>query len=766
MKAFLLILPFCILPFATLNAQNARTISGVIYADDTEKTPVSGVSILLKSTGEFFKSDDKGFFSIISESPLDTLVLTELNYRKKQLPINDQTPMPLTIFLERQTRVIEDVVINTGYQSLPKERVTGSFYKIDNDVFNQTVSTDVVSRLEGISSGLLFDKRDDRKTKIQIRGLNTLISESQPLIILDNFPYEGDINDINPNDVEDITILKDAAAASIWGARAGNGVIVITTKKGKFNNPFSVSFNSNTTISEKPNLGNIPFIPSSEYIELERFLYDKGYYNSKLGDPARYPMTPVVELLLNENLSSSELEEQLDRLERYDVRDEFDKYLYRTGIKQQYSLSLNGGTEKVHYYFSTGYDKNRDNLVGNDYARFTLRSSTTFRPHKKIQVQTDFLYTQTNSDNNNPGGTLNAYKVGQWSLYPYARLADDNGTPLSLDYQSSRRYTDTVGNGDLLDWKYYPLQELAESNNSSTRHNLVGNLGIRYNIIKGLDADVKYQYEKTFGDNRNYRNENMFYTRDMINRYTNLSSTDPALRNPVPIGGIMDITNSDLTAQSLRGQLNIDRQWGKKGQITAIAGFEMRDTHTQQYSNRTYGYDPEFLSSKSVDYVNYYPSYENLFGRQRIPTASGFKQFLYRYVSMYTNAAYTFKDRYTLSASARKDASNIFGVDANDRGTPLWSTGLAWDISKEEFFDLEKLSYLKLRATYGYSGNVNHEISALTIIKYAPVNYSLVNMDFAEIKNAPNPNLRWEKVNMMNFGVDISAFNDRLTGSI
>lgn len=147
-------------------------------------------------------------------------------------------------------------IVSTGYQTLPKERATGSFVQINNELLNRRISTNVLDRLEGIASGVVFNRNNlpsNERMGISIRGRSTIdpLVNANPLVVLDNFPYEGDLANINPNDIESITLLKDAAAASIWGARAGNGVIVITSKKGAFNKPLKVELNTNVTIGAK-----------------------------------------------------------------------------------------------------------------------------------------------------------------------------------------------------------------------------------------------------------------------------------------------------------------------------------------------------------------------------------------------------------------------------------------------------------------------------------------------------------------------------------
>src|SRR5690606_26350198 len=215
---------------------------------------------------------------------------------------------------------------STGYQTLPKERATGSFVQVDNELLNRRVSTNILDRLDGVTSGLVFDRRAGNNQNINIRGISTIFSDNLPLIVVDNFPYEGALENINPNDIESITVLKDAAAASIWGVRAGNGVIVITTKKGAKGSKRTVSFNANTTVAEKPNLFYEPQMASGSYVEIEEFLFNNGYFDAALRNDFQ-SVSPVVEALyLNRQglLGDAETADRLSGFKQTDVRNDLE----------------------------------------------------------------------------------------------------------------------------------------------------------------------------------------------------------------------------------------------------------------------------------------------------------------------------------------------------------------------------------------------------------------------------------------------------------
>ncbi|MGN0019489.1 MAG: SusC/RagA family TonB-linked outer membrane protein, partial [Sphingobacterium hotanense] len=214
-----------------------------------------------------------------------------------------------------------------------------------------------------------------------------------------------------------------------------------------------------------------------------------------------------------------------------------------------------------------------------------------------------------------------------------------------------------------------------------------------------------------------------------------------------------------------RGQLNYNKTWNTAHELSAILGMEIRETHTTSNRNRTYGYNGELLTFGGVNFADLLPTYNNLRGLLRIPNNINFEDNLFRFTSYYANAGYTLKDKYTLSASLRKDASNLFGVATNQKGVPLWSSGMSWQVHKEDFYRLEMLPLLKLRMTYGYNGNVDNTLSALTTLRYASNTY-LTGLDYAYVFSPGNPELRWEKSGMLNLGIDFGFKNNRFSGSI
>jgi len=754
---------FLLLLFALITnviyGQGRPKLSGKVISA-TDYLPLRGATIKTDKSPGNYKTDQNGYFNFTATAKEGKLIVSFIGYQSVEVPFAELNYGPFEITLSPLSNNLQEVTVSTGFQTLPKERATGSFSVVNNELFNRSISTNVISRLNGVTSGLLFDKTAGNSLGITVRGKSTIWANSQPLIILDNFPYEGDINNLNPNDVESVTVLKDAAAASIWGTRAGNGVIVITTKRGKYNQPFTVSFNSNLNITQKPDLFYEKKISTADYIGVEQFLFDKGRYNSYISD-GNTALTPAVELMLktrNGAITTTERDAQLNLLTQHDVRNDLSKYFYQQSINQQYALNLSGGSDKQQYYISGGLDKNLATLVGNSYDRISLNANNTYSLlNHRLEISTGMLYTKSNNDNNAVSPIF-----GNGSLYPYAALADAQGNALPLaKYRTG--FPGNKANLALLDWGYKPLDEISFADNTTSRTDYQVSLGLKYKILPALSAEVKYRYGNGTTENRNHNSQQTYFTRNLINYYTQINTTTGAVTRPVPLGDILSLSDGAYTSQNLRGQINYNGNWKNKHQLTAIAGAEVGEVLTRSNSYTMYGYDPNRETSLPVDFTGYYPNYITG-GSLNIPSGLGLSKLTNRTISFFGNAAYTFLNRYTLSASARSDGSNLFGVRTNQKWAPLWSIGTGWDISKESFYHSNLVPSLKLRATYGYNGNIDKNVTAFLTTQIVGVNrYSAIS---STILNPPNPDLTWERVGQLNIGLDFGFKNNIVSGSI
>ncbi len=755
------------------------TLKGKIINEQME--PVAGATITLKrsvnsqpsSVITQLSSDPKGEFILSNVRLTDTLIITAIGYETATETLDFNSRGLTTIILKRRTSVLDEVVVNTGYQTFSKRQAPGSYETITPEIISRRSSTDLLSRLEGLSS-LLFDRRKLAAgqtalsaASLSIRGISTLTEAIKaPLVVVDNFSYEGDIMNINPADVENITLLKDAAAAAIWGARAANGVIVITTKKGQYNRPVAIALTMGINKTQQPDLFYYPRMSVSDFLDVEAMLFNKGFFNADINSTtARPALTPFVEMLVKRRagqLTSADSLAFVNSLKTFDVRNDFEQYIYRPGLNHQYALNVSGSAAKIRYYLSAGYDNNLSNLAGSDYRRSTLRSHTAFVPFKNAELQLGFQFTQSLARNNSIGGIESFSYRANKLIFPYARLMDDEGAPAVLvkDYRTG--YTDTAGGGRLLNWKYRPLEEKNLSDNTTSSQDVVLNLSANYKFSSLLNAEWSYQYERTNAKTKNYHPPQSYYTRDLVNLYTQLSAS--STKYIIPLGGILDLSGYDLFAHAARGQLNFQKKLGTKQSLSALAGTELRQTNTVSSAFRTYGFNNDILTFGNVDYVNTYPRYGNR-GNARVPDNLSFDDRLNRFVSLYAKAEYSFDNRYIAALSARRDASNLFGVSQNNKWKPLWSAGTTWNISGEKFYHSKWLPSLRWRFSYGYTGNANNTISPYTILRYLTAPNEL-GEPYVNIQSPGDPGLGWETIRMINTGLDFALKNNRLAGSI
>lgn len=728
--------------------------------------PVAGVSIALKGGKVVGVSNDNGEFTLNNIPDGATLVFSGVNIQTYETKLNGRTE--LAIAAKAKVVALEDVTIeaNTGYQKVKPNEVTGAINVVTNQQINQQAGTNILKRLDGMAPAILFDTKRTTPTKklgITVRGLSSISGPLDPLIVLDGFIYEGDINNINPNIVDNVTLLKDAAATSIWGARAGNGVIVITTKKGKFNQPLRVNVSSTVIVNSKPDLYYLPQMSSSDYINVEQFLYKNGAYNSQFTATTRPALSPAVEIFRKRSLgqiTAADSSSQIDALKSIDIRDQFNRYFYSNPVTQQYTAGLTGGSANNAYSFVAAYDKSLNELSAR-YQKMNVKIDNQFRLLKNLTVNTSIYYTNSKNESGKPAyGSI----VVAGTARPYTQFADDAGNALSVDIALRGLYTDTAGAGKLLNWKYYPLEDYKHNTTTTNLQELFASLALQYRVNDFLSADISYQYQRQQSSVVQWMDDQSFFARDLINRYTNLNQTSALLRNPVAIGGIRKESNRNIRSQTVRGQVNFNKTWGDHN-VSAITGAEGREVYSNGDDFTIYGYNTDPFTSANTDFVNSYPLY--LGGTAVIPgRANTTSDVFNRFISAYGNAVYTYRKRYNFSLSGRRDGANVFGANTNDRWKPLWSTGLGWRLSEEPFYHLAFLPELRLRATYGFSGNVDLTKTALPIATYSTTANPYTGYRYGNISVLNDPDLRWEKVGTINFGADFGLKRNIVFGSV
>lgn len=731
------------------------TLSGRIRNQSGRFLP--GVNVTVQARGITQQSDKQGVFQLFGLRSGDLVSFKFIGFRDTAITYSTDL-RTLDVVLTEDSGVIQqvDIAASTGYQRIPKERAVGAFETIDAARLENVVSHNILAKLEGQTS-LLFDKTASRPA-LTLRGINTMEGNTQPLIILDNFPYQGDIESINPLDVQNITLLKDASAASIWGARASNGVIVITTKQGTSGQRSNITASSISTVGEIPALYYPNVIDSRSLVELEREMFDRGVYNSFLNNVQRTWLSPVVESLFahrDGTLDAQTLQGRLADIANTDNRQQYAELMYRPSFNQQHHVSLSSATHRSTYYASAGYDRNVSNLASR-LQRFSMRVNYSYRLLEGLHWNNSLQLAHSSQRSGH-----NGYPAAGYHNRPYLNLVDDNGQHIP-HYNLERGYADSMlESGQLLDWRRYPLQEKDLDRQQTITPSAVISTGLTYTIMDGLSAQAVYRYDRQRQELLHMRELGSYFTRNLINTFTQLSDNGPLRR--VPIGGIRQDGTMDLRSHNLRGQLTWARSWGRH-HLNALAGGEVRKTNESLVQGGVYGYDPGTLTSGLVNYVD--PARHLLLGtNQFIPDPHVFRSRQDNFVSGFFNAGYDMDGKYLLTVSARRDASNNFGMAANERWNPMWSFGAGWNLHNESFISQGLFDLFKLRFTYGMTGNMDPSKSALTIIRFAGQD-PLSRQPRAAVAQDANDQLQWETTRTINGGLDFSMWSARVSGQL
>ncbi|WP_286895778.1 MULTISPECIES: SusC/RagA family TonB-linked outer membrane protein [Sphingobacterium] len=699
------------------------------------------------------KTDHEGSF-LLNKFNMDSLTFTHIRYKTVTIALS-QLLKDRSVTLASKDNMLETVTINTGYQKINQRISSGAVDKIDLQRSRDVYGSNIFQKLEG-NSPILFDKTGDSKRAMTIRGLSSINNTNLPLIVLDNFPYEGDPNWINPEDIEDITILKDAAASAIWGTRAGNGVIVITTKKGKYNLPNRVTLSSGVQVQNKPDLYSLNLISSAGVVELESLLFEKGRYNNQNSFNMPY-FSPVIEHLIaiRDGIGDKKSHErEIENYQKLDVRDDYSKYMYRTAVNQYQNLSIEGGGRNLRYQFSARMDNNTGTL-DEKLKKSLLRTFIEVELHPKIRLSTDLQYVDNKFEE---GRTAYSPSNG----IPYLMLADQDGNPIK-HAKNRVGYLDTLGQGLLNDWFEYPLIEFKKKHSTQASNMGLANVTADIKLYKGLTLQGNYSFQFVSNRDKQRYDEDSYMVRNLINSYAAVDYAKRTVTSAIPTGGILDQSDQIQTTHNVRFGVNYEKKW-RDFFLTTLLGTEWRQSNAESSQYRFYGFDPDTYTVSKIDYRNPYTHFIDK-STIYVPYLDDKRLKINRSRSQYANASVSYNGKYVLTGSVRRDASNLFGVKTNERWQPLWSIGYKWNLSEERFFKIAWIDALSLRGSYGISGNVDQSRSAITTIRYTnPDRYT--NLPQAIISQYSNPDLRWEKNTIWNTGIDFSFISGKINGSL
>ncbi|MDR2284024.1 MAG: SusC/RagA family TonB-linked outer membrane protein, partial [Sphingobacterium sp.] len=749
-------------------AQNF-TFSGRVVSETG--TGLAGASVRLKNSDIVVSTNENGNFTLESNSRTGTLQISFLGHQTIEVTARPQLG---NLVLPLLTAEIEEIAVSvsTGYQTIAKERVTGAFAQLPTESLKQqrlnNLSTLLEGRIAGYHNGLL-------------RGTTSMNGVTAPLYVVDGFPVDnnridsyGSITEALPNinleDIESITVLRDAAAASIYGARAANGVVVIVTKKGKAK---GTEINASAVLTHTPYYFNTDRLTSSaDLIDIEEEWAQRNTAFATMSpSDAQNALDNMlyysggIQTLLREKaqlISAQERDNTLSRLaaQGYRYYDDVAKYGKRNPFSQQYNLSLSSGSEKNRFYASSTYQKNLAENINSkdDNLGINLRNITQVNSWLSVELNSYIRYgrqdLQTYDLLNSPGFTY----------LPYDGLINADGSHFisTAAMRMSQQNLSDIDQYGLYNMDINPLDEM---NNNIQKMNRFSNRSfIRLNtqITDWLSASSAFQYEFAHDKSDLLYDKNSYYVRNRVNSFYKIDNGIG--KYIMPYGNIYNFTQQNIHSYNFRQQLDVNKTFHEKHNLNAIAGLEIRNNKMAINNQTLYNYDPDLLTSQMID-----PSIltgGGIFGGtfNQSTDQGRIAEVTNRFVSFYGNAGYSYDNRLMLTGSLRWDRSNLWGTSSKYQDKPIWSLGAGWNLHNESFFNVSAINQLKIRSSYGIGGNIDNNSSPYMTAYYS--NNANVGGITGSISRRPNPLLSWEKTTTFNIGTDFGLFNNRFYGSL
>lgn len=760
---------------------------------DPDGNPLIGVSIQLENTSTGTITDINGLYSLLAPSN-GTLIFSMISMEPLKVNIGNRSV--IDVVMNESTDVLDEVVIN-GFQEVDRKLFTGASESLKMSDVKAAGIVDVGRVLEGQSAGVNVDNVSGTfgtSPKIRIRGNASINGNNQPLFVVDGVILEdltnvntddftsgnastlvsSSIANLNPNDIESFQILKDASATAIYGARAANGVIIITTKRGK-SGALRVNYSGNYSAKLRPTYNQFNLLNSAEEMAVYRELHSKGLIDISTSVRAQNygAMGKMFDLIANHELNWGQggglNEEFLNQYENANT-DWFDVLFREVGLQQQHSLSFTTGTPKSNSYYSISYLNDQGQTIADKVQRFTGTARNTY-------FLSDFFtfglkLTASYRDQKVPG-TRNR------ELDPltgrFNRSFDINPFSYALNTARSIRPYDSDGNVEYFRRNYAPFNILEELKYNFIDINVIDvSAQTDFEIKPQKNISVKGVFQARFAsterDHTVHENSNQAEAyrangTQFIQDANNLLFQDP--NNPglnptvvLPQGGFKYLDRSEFLNFFYRMSAEWNKKFNALHEVNVLAGQELRFTNRQSKSSTGIGVVYESGGIVITD-----PSIINFFNLQNIDYFS-LNEERDRFIGLFLNGGYAYDNRYIANFTVRYDGSNQLGESENARFLPTWNISGAWNASEEDFLSgVTFLNLLKLRATYGISGNLPPEASALLNLQ-ADVTVRPTDVEpYLYIQNLTNSELTWEKLNEFNIGLDFGIFKNRITGS-
>lgn len=725
--------------------------------------PIVGATVLLKGSTIGTATDAHGAFALRVPSHSNiVLTVSFLGMQTQEVKYNGEAS--LRIILEEGSQKIEDVVV-TGYQTISKERMTGAVDVITAKDIAFKGYTNVEDILKGQFAGVVtmsLSGRPGAQSSVRIRGINSLDGDINPIWIVDGMPLQGDVPEISmggtefqetvltsgigniaPDEIESITILKDAAATAIYGARAANGVVVVTTKRGTIGKSY-INVQSSFGISEAPE-NRLKMMNTAQKMEFERGMYE-DFPGLDLGGRV-YQIYKKSE---NGTLTSEEAARELDRLSR--INTDWFKEIFRTGQTQNHSVSLSGGDEKTQYYASLSYLGEKGIIPNNKYESIGASIKLTHDFNDWFRINFDVRSTLRNDRSS--ASSVNPLDYATYAN-PYEQPYDEYG-----NYEYDRSSYPTLS--QITDGYKYDFNIFEDLNRNTSKTRYLSSqmiLKLEFTLMEGL----------IFSSMGTFSNSNNHTTKELTPG-TYSSKRNLWLSNFFAEGEVSDdFNNGQISESTSRSQ-----GWTVRNQLEFARGLGGE----RHYLNLLLG--QEISSTMSQGFSSMIPEWSDVYGVATYPDLSGIElnssKTLYinrlgshtesqnRNVSFYFIGSYSFMDRYVFQGSIRFEGADIIGTE--NQFSPLWNISGKWNLHNEEFMsNLPFFNQLALRASYGYTGNIDRRALPFSYMQKVN-NYSYDGEKLMDRYYPANPSIKWQRKEDISFGLDLSVLNHRINFTV
>lgn len=737
---------------------------------DQAREPLAGVNVHAKGSSQGTVTDAAGRYSLQARFTPDELKELKIVYsfvgmEPREVAWTGQKS--IDIILKEAVGQIAEVVVQTGYQTIDRRKNTSAITTIKaQDILIPGVVT-IDQMLEGRVPGMTFMQNSGQvgvAPKLRIRGTSTILGSQEPLWVIDGIPQSDPVNvdpsqlndldfvnllgnaisGINPEDIEQIDILKDAAATAIYGTRAANGVIVVTTKKGKAGPP-EVSYSASVSFASRPRYTDkfVNMMDSRERVAFSRQLIESNVAYPHVQSWVGYEA--AIKDYWEDRISFQEMQRRVSRAESLNT-DWFD-LLTQNSWSHKHTVSLSGGSSTMKYYVSLGLNDARGNVRGERDKTYTANANLSanfgrfgFRFGLNASSQ-DKDYTPSSVNvlgyAYNTSRALEAYDE-DGSRHTY--LKTDAGGKESVEFNILNELDNT--------W-----QKIKTSTTSF-------NATLDYRILEGLKAGVTLSYSRDHTSDQSY-----FGADSYRGQYLRQATLAPEF-SLMPSGGELLNNSVDREAYMVRAQVEYNAALGSNGDhgLSAMLGGEISSNRYTGWSQTYRGYEPDRGRAMNEfdreTYINYYQWLQSDRYARGVSTLS-----LTNLASAYFTVSYDYKNRYLLNANIRIDGSNQFGSRANEKILPVWSFSGRWNAKEDVLGRARWVDALSLQASVGIQGNMLSSESSEIIIRRGPIDAAF-NEYGSTLENYPNPDLNWEKTTSTNVMLDFSLLKGRIVGNV